>query len=102
MKVITIKGADIYRDGGSYGFWFDSDDGNSYEFFIKSRRLEKDPDTDYYTPVIYLKGCDGKSIVKSLSWLEAQEFIKPLSYDAARFRELVKVVNGNGKGLWNT
>ncbi len=41
MKIVKINGADIYIDGGSYGFWFDCEDGNKYEFFIK-RDLSKD------------------------------------------------------------
>ena len=102
MKVTKINGADVYRDGGSYGFWFDSDDGSWYEFFIKTRKFEKDPDNDYYPPVIYLEGSNSKNIVQKLSWSEAQEFIKPLAYDNERFKELIKVVNNNGKGWWNT
>lgn len=97
MKVIKINGADVYRDGGSYGFWFDADDSNWYELFIKVRKLEgeKEATKDYDPPVIYLEGCNSGNIVKKLSWQEANEFILPLSYENERFRGLVEIIEAN-------
>ncbi|MEZ5429155.1 MAG: hypothetical protein R2747_23110 [Pyrinomonadaceae bacterium] len=98
MKVEKIWEADVYRDGGSYGFCFDSDDGNWYEFFIQTKAFEQSAsDDDYYPPVIYLEGCNSKKVVKEFSWREAQKYVASLKYDNQRFRELVEIVNNNGK-----
>jgi hypothetical protein len=98
MKVVKIWNADIYRDGGSYGFCFDSDDGHWYEFFIKTKAFEKEKaNNDYYPPAIYFEGCNSKKVVEELSWAEAKEYIAPLSFGSDRFQELVRIVNNEGK-----
>jgi hypothetical protein len=98
MKVVKIWDADIYRDGGSYGFCFDSDDGNWYEFFIRTKAFEKEKaGDDYYRPVIYFEGCNSKKIVKEFTWTEAKEYVASLNFDNGRFRELVRIVNNEGK-----
>ncbi len=92
MKVVKIWRADTYRDGGSYGFRFDSDDGHWYEFFIQSKAFEDEED-DYYPPVIYFEGCNSNNIVRKLSWSEAKTYITPLKFQNRRFTELVRIVN---------
>lgn len=96
MKVLKIWEADIYRDGGSYGFCFDSDDGHWYEFFLQIKAFEKSNDS-HYPPVIYLEGCNSNKVVKKLNWAEAKEFIAPLKYENTRFEELVNIVKNEGK-----
>jgi hypothetical protein len=107
MRVVRIWQADIYRDGGSYGFCFDADDGQWYEFFVRRRmRLIQPPDPfaaptinreGYEAPVIYRQGVNSHQVESRLSWAEGKEFIAPLSYDNDRFRELVSIVKSDGK-----
>lgn len=89
--------ADVYRDGGSYGFCFDSDDGNWYEFFLQTRAFEASAAESHHPPVIYLEDVNSKNAVKSLSWDEAQSFVAPLHYESKRFAELVSIVVGAGR-----
>ena len=96
-KVVKIWGADIYRDGGSYGFCFDSDDGNWYEFFLQTRAFEASATESHRPPVIYLEDVNSKNAVGSLSWEEAQAFVAPLCYENKRFDELVRIVASAGK-----
>ncbi|MCX4027785.1 hypothetical protein H0A36_25220 [Endozoicomonas sp. SM1973] len=96
MKVIKVWRAMLYRDGGSYGFCFDSEDGNWYEFFLKNRAFEKNVDC-YHSPVIYFEGHNKKNAVKHLSWSEAKKFVAPLNYNNECFKRLVRIVNNAGK-----
>ena len=98
MNVERIWAADVYRDGGSYGFCFDSDDGHWYEFFLQTRAFEEpQPQESHYPPVIYLESVNDKKPVQQLTWEEAKAFIAPLRYEGQRFQELVAVVNREGK-----
>lgn len=94
MKIVEIFTADVYRDGGSYGFCFHSDDGNWYEFFTK-RDLNRTSGNDYLTPIIFLESCNDNNVVATLNWSEAQEFVKGLEYNE-RMRELITIVFNNG------
>jgi len=97
MKVVQIFRADVYRDGGSLGFQFEGDNGNRYEFFLKTRRFEKGADANYHPPVLFLENCNSGEIVRRMtSWEEAQEFIRPLAFDNDRFRQIQEVVNNRG------
>ena len=96
MNVKEIFNADIYRDGGSYGFCFYSNNGSWYEFFIQ-RDLRGVSGVDYFPPQIYLEGCNSKNVITQLSWTQGKEFIKPLKYDNDRFAELTEIVNNNGQ-----
>ena len=95
MKIVKINGADIYVDGGSYGFWFDCEDGNEYELFIK-RDLSKDSKNDYYPPVIYRNGYNRNSVVKKLGWTEAQDYLSNVNYTNIHFKTLVEIVKNDG------
>ena len=97
MNVKKILGADIYRDGGSYGFWFDSDDGHWYEFFLMTRRWEPSALESHRPPVIYLEGVNSRKVVSQLSWDEAKSFVAPLCYENERFAELVHIVMTEGR-----
>lgn len=55
MRVEKIWDADIYRDGGSYGFCFDADDGHWYEFFLKTTAFEEGRTTTHHAPEIFLE-----------------------------------------------
>jgi len=101
MNVKDIFNADIYRDGGSYGFCFHSDNGSWYEFFIQ-RDLRRVSGNDYLPPKIYLEGCNSKNVISELSWEQGQEFIRQLNYNNDRFAELVAIVNANGRLNENT
>ncbi len=79
MNVQRIWGADICRDGGSYSLCFDADDGRWYR-----------------PPVIYLEGVNGGQAVRTLTWLEAKQFVASLSHDNLRFTELLKVIASEG------
>lgn len=96
-RVVSIWMADVYRDGGSYGFCFDSDDGNWYEFFLQTRAFEASATESHHPPVIYLEDVNSKNAVRSLSWEEAQAFVAPLHYESKRFDELVGIVVGAGR-----
>lgn len=104
MKVKKIWGADTYRDGGSYGFCFNSDDGHWYEFFVRTRAFEQlQSQESYYPPVIYLERQLDKP-VQQLTWEEAKAFIAPLHFEGQRFKnegqrfqELVAIVMREGR-----
>jgi len=97
IKVVKINGADIYRDGGSYGFCFDSDDGHWYEFFLEIKPGWDTGLREWYPPKLYFEGCNSKKIVKEFSWGEAKSFVAELSFDHTRFHELLDLVNSEGK-----
>ncbi len=98
MKVERIFNADIYRDGGSYGFCFDSDDGHWYEFFIRIHYWS-DPNEprSYDPPVIYFEGCNKRQVAERMTWEEAKAFLEPLHFDDDRFQELVEIVRNEGR-----
>ena len=96
-KVVKIWGADVYRDGGSYGFCFDSDDGNWYEFFLQTAAFEPSPTESHHSPVIYLESVNDKRVAQRLSWEEANAIIAPLHFENSRFTELVAIVKNHGK-----
>lgn len=95
MNVQKIWGADICRDGGSYSLCFDADDGRWYELFLQVQ-FQPGGRSTHQPPVIYLEGVNGGQAVRTLTWLEAKQFISPLRYDSARFTELVKVIATEG------
>jgi len=95
--VKRIWEADIYRDGGSYGFCFDSDDGRWYEFFLRTRAFDPTAQTSHDPPAIYLEDANSGRLVRNLSWAEARAFVAELSYDNERFRELLAIVAAEGK-----
>lgn len=99
MRVVKIWDADIYRDGGSYGFCFDAADGHWYEFFIQTTAFDEDRSGTHRPPVIYLDGCNSGHVVQNLSWDEAKVFIKRLSYNNVRFSELASIVSHEGREL---
>ncbi len=81
--------------GGSYGFWFDSEDGNEYELFIK-RDLSEESKPDYYPPVIYRKRYHRNSVIKRLEWAETQDYLSKINYENTHFETLVEIVKNNG------
>jgi len=96
-KVVKIWDADIYRDGGSYGFCFDSDDGNWYEFFLQTTAFDSSAPGSHFPPVLYLESVNDRQMVQRLSWEEANEFVAPLRYESSRFAELVDIVKAQGR-----
>jgi hypothetical protein len=96
MKVIKVWDADIYRDGGSYGVCFDSDDGHWYELFLRTRAFEGAAET-HYAPVVYFEGCNSGVVVEQLTWSEAKEFVASLNYSSSRFSEFVKIISNEGR-----
>lgn len=98
MNVSKIWAADIYRDGGSYGFCFDSDDGRWYEFFLQTRAFEEPPAPEsHLPPVIYLESVNDRRPIQQLNWDEANAFVEPLHFEEPRFQELVEIVRRKGK-----
>lgn len=97
MNVVEIWNTEYYRDGGSYGFSFDSDDGKEYEFFMQVNYTNSHQVTGYSEPVIYLQDCNSGKIVEKFTWEEAQKYVAALSYDNDRFVELVQIINSRGK-----
>jgi len=97
VKVERIFGADIYRDGGSFGFFFYSDDGRWYEFHLETNLWKNQwTSTTHKPPVIYLEGVNQGNIVRTLSWEEAKIFIAPLCYDNEHFNAIVAIVMSEG------
>jgi hypothetical protein len=96
-KVEKIWDADIYRDGGSYGFCFDADDGRWYEFFLRTAAFTEEETCSHFAPELYLEGCNSGCAVHTFSWTEAKEFVANLSYPNNRFDELVEIVVQEGK-----
>ena len=73
MKVQNIWGADMYRDGGPYGFLFSSDNGYRYEFFLQTRFLEQPRSQEsHHPPVICLGSRNDDKPVQQLTWEEAK------------------------------
>ncbi|MCC7702903.1 hypothetical protein IGS59_11665 [Janthinobacterium sp. GW460P] len=101
MKVENILYADIFRDGGSYGFAFNADDGQQYEFFLQTTAFSAAQDTTHHAPVIYLDDSNTGHVVRSLSWDEAKKFVGPLNFSDRRFDELVSIVANEGKRFFN-
>lgn len=97
MKIKNILYAEIFRDGGSYGLGFEADDGNPYEFFLKTTAFSTERETTHESPVIYWEDCNSGRVVQSLSWKEAKEFVAALHYGGQRFDELVEVVMSEGR-----
>ena len=100
MKVVEIWNTEYYRDGGSYGFNFDSDDGNEYEFYMQVE-YSKDESAviGYKTPVLYYQETTKLELVKEFSWDQAKEYVSSLKYDDERFYELVEIINNRGKRI---
>lgn len=97
MKAVRIHWADIYRDGGSYGFGFDADDGLQYEFFLKTTFSGPPSAATHLPPVLHLTDCNDGDAIQQMSWEEAQAFVAPLEFDDPRFRELVAIVMRRGE-----
>ena len=95
--VKRIWGADICRDGGSYCFCFDSDDGHWYEFFLRTTAFDPLATTSHSPPAIYLESSNDGKLVRNLSWSEGKKFVSQLSYENERFQELLNVVATEGK-----
>jgi hypothetical protein len=95
--VTRIWQGDICRDGGSYIFCFDSDDGHWYEFFLKTTAFDPTAKTSHEPPAIYLESSNDGQLVRRLSWAEGKAFVSELNFDDARFRELLAVVANEGK-----
>lgn len=103
MQVKRIVDADIYRDGGSYGFTFYADDGRCYEFFLQTRAFEEPrAEESHQPPTIYAESVNDGKPVRQLTWSEARSFVAPLRCDFERFLELVAVVMSEGKPEWWT
>ncbi len=96
MKIVKINGADIYIDGGSYGFWFDCEDGKEYEFFIK-RDLSKNSESDYHLPIICQNRYTKNSVIKELEWLEAGNYLSKINYEDKHFEILMEIVKNYEK-----
>ena len=105
MKVQNIRGADMYRDGGSYGFLLSSDNGHRHEFFLQTRFPEQPrPQESHHPPVIYLGSRNDDKPVQQLTWEEAEAFIAPLHFkgrrfqnEGQRFQEFVAIVMREGR-----
>ncbi|MCA8987301.1 MAG: hypothetical protein KDA78_06655, partial [Planctomycetaceae bacterium] len=82
-------------DGGSYSLCFYSTDGDWYEFFIPIK-FDGDVATGYETPRLYFHSFNDCNVVRTFTWEEAQQFVAPLSFDNARFHELVHIVQTRG------
>lgn len=95
IRIKEIFGADVYRDGGSYGFFFHAYNGSWYEFFIQ-RDLNGTTGTEYYEPQLYLEGVNSKNVVYTFSWKEALKFVQDLEYENERFAELKRIVANGG------
>ncbi len=97
-EVTRIWEADICRDGGSYCFCFDSDDGHWYEFFLRTRAFEHTATASHDPPEIYRGSSNDGQLIHSLSWAEGKAFVGRLNYDNRRFHELMSIVSAEGKG----
>lgn len=98
MQVKRIVDADMYRDGGSYGFTFYADDGRCYEFFLATRAFEEPrSEQSHRPPAIYAESVNDAKLVQQLTWGEARVFVAPLSFAGSRFAELVAVVLREGR-----
>lgn len=95
VRIKEIFGADVYRDGGSYGFFFHAYNGSRYEFFIQ-RDLDGATGNDYYEPQMFLEGVNSNNVVFSFSWKEALKFVQDLEYENERFTELKRIVENGG------
>jgi len=97
MKAVRVHWADLYRDGGSYGFGFDADDGRRYEFFLKTTAFGPPSAQSHEPPVLNLQDCNDGDEILRMSWDEAQAFVAPLVFDNPRFEELVAIVMRRGE-----
>ena len=97
LKCTAPRFADIYRDGGSYGFWFGANDGKIYELHIK---VVIDSPADckrYYEPLILRNNCHSEDVVVSQpTWKEASDLIKHVNFKNERFKELKWIIDNGG------
>lgn len=99
MRIAKIGNADSYRDGGSYGFSFEADDGNWYEFFLQTTALSKEKTTTHLAPVLYRERHDGGTRVQTFTWAEAKEFTARLRYMNMRLNEILNIVDMEGQNV---
>jgi len=93
MKVTKVTGADIYRDGGSFGMTFEADDGGRYELFLQTLAFENRQALEsHHPPVIYRGSVNDRDVVRRLDWEEAKAFVAPLQFDERCFDELVAII----------
>ncbi|HED35098.1 MAG TPA: hypothetical protein ENJ08_12945 [Gammaproteobacteria bacterium] len=88
--------ADVYRDGGSYGFGFGANDGKIYELHL---RVVLDSPADckrYYEPIIFKESCNSKEVIAHPTWKEAEQLIEKIKYDNTRFKELKWIIKNGG------
>lgn len=88
--------ADIYRDGGSYGFVFRSDDGKTYEFHLKVVHQSPADCRRYFEPLVFLDNCNSGEVVEHPTWDEAKDFISKIKFKNERFNELSWIVQNRG------
>jgi len=96
LKCTAPMFADVYRDGGSYGFGFGANDGKIYELHIE---IVLDSPADcrrYYEPLIFRDNCNSNDVVDHPTWKEASELIKNVKFNNERFDELKWIIDNGG------
>ena len=96
LKCSSPLFADIYRDGGSYGFGFYADDGNVYELHIRVVSDSPDDCKRYYEPIIFRDNSNSEKIVSHLTWKEASKFMKDVKFENQRYQQLKRIINDGG------
>jgi len=97
--VKRVFDADICRDGGSYYFCFESDDGHWYELFLRTRAFEPNATASHDPPAIYLESSNDGQLIRNLSWTEGKAFVAEFTYDSKRFQELLAIVANEGMAI---
>ncbi len=96
IKCTAPRFADIYRDGGSYGFGFGANDGKIYELHIK---IVVDSPADcrrYYEPLLFRENCNSKDVAAHPTWHEASALIRDVKFKNERFQELKWIIDNGG------
>ena len=88
--------ADIYRDGGSYGFVFKSDDGKTYELHLPVVHQSPDDCKRYFEPLLFRDNCNSGKVIEHPTWDEAKKFISEVEFKDKRFNELKWIIENGG------
>ncbi|OUS27652.1 hypothetical protein A9Q99_14535 [Gammaproteobacteria bacterium 45_16_T64] len=88
--------ADVYRDGGSYGFVYKADKGKIYELHLPVVRESPCDCKRYYEPLVFQDNCNSGNVVEHPTWEEAKDFVSRIKFDDDRFSELKWIIENGG------
>ena len=96
LGFVLPKFAYMYRDGGSYGFGFIANDGETYELHIKVVADSPFDCKRYFEPLIFRGSQNSNDVVAHPTWHETSKFLKNIDFENECFAELRQIVDSGG------